>query len=280
MKRNVIVTCSNEKYGDFLVNHWLRSLKENVNLDNTDVVVIDYGLNLRQLNLLQQNNALIIRGSGSGHVVNLRFVDAGKFLKKQNYHQVLFVDGGDIIFQSDISDLFNRDRDSYRVVKLGLEVLYFETFIPRTFSGPFKDRLWRVLAGKPVLNAGLIFAPKDKFVTLCDQVAKLVTKKDKYGPDQVIVNYVLYQNKIKLLDKKYNFMLGCENEGFKIKNGIFFKNNGEKIAVVHNAGHDSLLRPVGNFGFGLGYNHLKLSIYYGRKCLFGLFGLGKRLQRH
>ena len=85
MLKNVVITCSNEKYGDFLVNHWLRSLKENVNLDNTDVVVIDYGLNLRQLNLLQQNNALIIRGSGSGHVVNLRFVDTGKFLKKQNF---------------------------------------------------------------------------------------------------------------------------------------------------------------------------------------------------
>ncbi|MEK7634047.1 MAG: hypothetical protein AAB437_04355 [Patescibacteria group bacterium] len=28
MKKNVIITCSNEKYGDFLINHWLKSLKK------------------------------------------------------------------------------------------------------------------------------------------------------------------------------------------------------------------------------------------------------------
>ena len=39
--KNVIITCCNAKYGDSLVNNWLKSLKENVNLSNVDLVVID-----------------------------------------------------------------------------------------------------------------------------------------------------------------------------------------------------------------------------------------------
>ena len=41
---HVIVTSSDSRYGDFLVRHWGRSLKTNVDLRDIDVVVLDYGL--------------------------------------------------------------------------------------------------------------------------------------------------------------------------------------------------------------------------------------------
>ena len=39
--KNTIITASDGNCGDFLVNHWMRSLKSNVDLKNIDVVVLD-----------------------------------------------------------------------------------------------------------------------------------------------------------------------------------------------------------------------------------------------
>lgn len=42
--RNAIFTGCSIKYGDFLADHWYRSLKDNVDLSNIDVIILDYGL--------------------------------------------------------------------------------------------------------------------------------------------------------------------------------------------------------------------------------------------
>jgi len=279
MKQHIIITSSNERYGDFVVNHWLKSLKENSRLDKIDLAVIDYGLNPPQTKALKKGKLKLVKGTKDGHIVTTRFVDAGRFLKSTKYDQVLFIDGGDIIFQGDISHLFEQDKDLFRVVKIDMEVMFFEAFIPKNFTSPLKQELWNVLKNKPVLNAGLIFAPRGRFIYLCDQVTNLVSSRYKYGPDQIIVNFVLHQDKVKLLNNKYNFMLGTESKGFVIRDGAFYKKDGEKIVVVHNAGHDSFLRPIDNFGYGSEYNQLKHGIYYGRKIAFNALGLARKLHR-
>ena len=276
--RHVIITSSDKKYGDFLIHQWLRSLKINVDLSDIDVVVIDYGLTEEHIALLQKNNVKVIRGSGVGHVTTLRFIDAGLFLKQAAYDQVLFIDSGDLTFQEDISQLFEQDKDSFRIVKLDMEVMFFEAFISR-FSMPFRKQLWKVLKNKPVLNAGVIFVQKHKFLSLCKQMKTLILQKHAYGPDQIIVNYILYQDTIKFLEKKYNFIFGTEREGFIIRDGIFYRKNGEKIVIAHNAGHDSFLRPIGNFGYGRGYNEVKYGIYYGRRMIFSIFRFVRVLQQ-
>mgnify|MGYP001609911284 FL=1 len=125
MLKNVIITCSNEKSGDFLTNHWIKSLKKNVDLKNIDVVVIDYGLNNFQKTKLLKEKVILFKGIKKYHIVNKRFFDAGKFLSKNKYDQILFIDGGDTIFQEDITDVFNKDKNTFRVVPLGMEVLFF-----------------------------------------------------------------------------------------------------------------------------------------------------------
>ncbi len=278
MKSHVIVTSSDSKYGDFLVNQWLRSLEENVNLRNIDIVVIDYGLSSEQIKELRRHKVLIVKGSKGGHVVTLRFKDSGQFLTDTKYDQILFIDGGDVIFQDDFSNIFNKDKDTFRVVPLDMEVMFFEAFIPR-FPLEFQRELWNVLKNKPVFNAGVIFAPRRWFIDLCKQIDTLVSNKNTYGPDQIIVNYVLYQSKVKLIDKKYNFIFGTEREGFIIRDSVFFRRNGEKIIIAHNAGHDSFLRPIHNFGYGKGYNRLKYPVYVGRRCVFTIFRLMRILQQ-
>lgn len=276
MLKNVIVTCSNEKYGDFLINHWLKSLKDNVNLSNVDVVVINYGLSPSQINLLKKETVIIFEGLKKYHIVNKRFFDAEKYLRKNKYDQILFIDGGDTIFQEDISSIFNKDKNLFRTIPIGMEILFFEWFIGNNFEKKIKEKIWKVVRNKPVINAGVIFAPYKKFLYLCKQMTKLIKNRNTFGPDQIIVNYILYQLGVKFLDKKYNFMMNTVPEGFIVKNGIFYKTNGEKIAIVHNAGQMDLFRPIKNFGYGKKYNQLKYLIYHAKKTLYQILSWYKK----
>lgn len=277
MLKNVIITCSNEKYGDFLINHWLKSLKDNVNLSNVDVVVIDYKLNNSQKDRLLKEKVIIFPGTKKYHIVNQRFFDAEKFLRKNIYDQVLFIDGGDIIFQDDISLLFKKDKNYYRAVTLGMEVLFFEWFMRNNFEKKIKEEMWKVIRNKLVINAGVIFAPYKKFVYLCQQMNRLIKNKKVFGPDQIIVNYVLYKSEIKFLDKKYNFMIKTVPEGFILKDSVFYTKNLEKIAIIHNAGAINFLRPINNFGYGKEFNQFKFWAYHLQRTHYKILGLYKKI---
>lgn len=276
MLKNIILTCSNEKCGDFLINHWLRSLKKNVNLDNIDVVVIDYGLNKLQKALLLKEKISLFKGTNKYHIVNKRFFDSVKYLKNKSYDQVLFIDGGDTIFQDDITHVFNKDKNTFRVIPLGMEVLFFEWFIFDNFEKKIKEKIWKVVKNKTVINAGVIFAPYNKFLSLCNNMKKLIRNKDAFGPDQIILNYYLYQKGFVFLDSKYNFMMSTEEKGFIVKKGIFYKPNGEKVMIVHNAGQMDFFRPIENFGYGEQYNQIKHLVYHAKKTQYQILGWYKK----
>ena len=276
MLKNVIITCSNEKYGDFLINHWLKSLKKNVNLKNIDVVVIDYGLNRLQKILLLKERIILFKGTKKYHIVNKRFFDSAKYLKNKSYDQILFIDGGDTIFQEDITNVFNKDKNTFRVVPLGMEVLFFEWFIFDNFEKKIKEKIWTVVKNKPVINAGVIFASYNKFLSLCNDMKKLIKNKDAFGPDQIILNYYLYQKGFVFLDSKYNFMMSTEEKGFVVKKGTFYKPDGEKIVIVHNAGQMDFFRPIENFGYGKEFNQIKHVIYNVKKTQYQILGWYKK----
>lgn len=263
MKKNVIITCSNKKIGNFIINHWFKSLKENVNLKNIDVVVIDYGLTDLQKKKLINQNVILYEGTKDYHIVNKRFFDAGEYLKTKRYDQVLFVDGGDVVFQDDINGVFNKNKNLFRIVPIGIKVLFFEWVIPLfgNFSKTTQKKIWKVVKDKPVINAGVIFAPYRKALELCQETKKLIKNKHAFGPDQIIVNYFIYRSKYKFIDEKYNFQMSTIKEGFLVKKGIFYKKSGEKIVIVHNSGQIDFFRPIENFGYGRRFNQLKHIIY-------------------
>ncbi|MFH0979555.1 MAG: hypothetical protein V1803_01260 [Candidatus Roizmanbacteria bacterium] len=277
MKKNVIITCTNHKHGDFVINHWFKSLKDNVDLSNIDVVVIDYGLSNNQKNKLKKEKVILFSGIKKYHIVNKRFFDSGRYLKTKKYDQVLFVDGGDIIFQEDISPVFKKDKDTFRVVPLGTEVLFFKWFIFNNFAKGVKEKIWKVVKDKIVINAGVIFASYQKFISLCELMEKLIKDKDAFGPDQIVLNYFLYQTEFKFINNKYNFMMSTEEKGFIVKKGIFYKPNGEKITIVHNAGIVDFFRPIKNFGYGKKFNQIKHLIYNLKKTQYKLLGAYKKI---
>ena len=277
MKKHVIITSSNKKYGNFLVIHWFRSLQENVNLKNIDVIVLDYGLTNDQKQYLKKNGVVVLLCKKVGHVVVSRFIDSERVLTKSSYDQVLFCDGGDIIFQKDISPLFERNKDCFRAGILEEEVLFNEVFIPGNFSKEKSKEISNYLKNKPILNAGFILAPKQKFINICRLIDKLITNKNVYGPDQVALNYAIYKEGVKIFDRKFNFMPSTVKAGLFIKEGIIYQKNAGKIAIIHNAGHNGFMRPIWNFGYGKGFNRLNYPMYYGKRVCFKFLALVKKL---
>lgn len=277
MLKNIIITASNAKTGDFVISHWLKSLKQNVNLDTIDILVIDYGLTREQKKNLEQKGVIIMSGLKKYHIVNKRFFDAATYLKKHEHNQVLFIDSGDIIFQGEIASVFNMHPESFRVAPLGKRILFYKWFIFNHFKEDIKREIWKVIKNKPVINAGVIFAPARKFIELCDNMERLIRDKEEFGPDQIIVNYHLYKDSVKFIDSKYNFMMNTIYAEFRIRRGFFYKLNGEKIVIVHNAGQTNIFRPIYNFGYGESYNQIKYVIYFLKRTMYYFLGLYKRI---
>lgn len=274
--KNVIITAANASIGYFLIHHWLRSLKDTNKLSHCDVVVIDYGLEPVHLTKLKSEKVIVVPGRKKYHIVNKRFFDAGDYLKKNSYDQVLFIDSGDVIFQGDISPMFLTDVKSFRVVPLGKRILFYKWLIFNQFEDTIKRKIWKLLKNRPIINAGVIFAPAQKFIELCDEMKELIRNKEEFGPDQIIVNYHLYKDLVTFIDSKYNFMMSTAYAGFNLRKGVFFKLNGEKIVIVHNAGQMNIFRPIYNFGYGEGKNQIKHVMYFLKRTTYFLLETYKR----
>ncbi|MBN2421692.1 hypothetical protein JXB41_00575 [Candidatus Woesearchaeota archaeon] len=266
--KNVIFTACDSKYGDFLTDHWLNSLKENVNLKNIDIVVLDYGLTKEQVSKLKKEKVIVEKCKRDGHVVILRFRDMANFLRKHKYYLVLSVDGGDVIFQADISDIFEKNKKSFQAVYEDVNLAFDDLFFKQFFKKEDCYKIKAMIKGKKMVNAGVIVSPANKFRKLCEEINFLITDKSKFGPDQIAVNYIFYRDGFNELEKKYNFLVSTSHGKFYIRKGIFYLNNGEKIPVVHNAGNVSFWRVVKNFGYGNRYNKLKISLHLFQGILY------------
>ncbi|MBI4209933.1 MAG: glycosyl transferase family 8 [Candidatus Diapherotrites archaeon] len=259
--KNLIITCSDAKFGDFTIMHWLQSLKANADLSRTEIVILDYGLSAAQLERLSREPVRVVPCVRDGHVISIRLRDMAAFLRKNRYGQVLAVDGGDIIFQAGIDELFSINPGEFRVVCEDFNVP-FEKFFTRNFFRPEDVRKIRSeLKGRPMVNAGVIAGPYKKFLALCTECDALLVDKSSFGPDQVAVNYVLYRAGFVDVGARFNFVCTTCETPFMIKGGVFCLSDGRPISIVHNAGYSVWFRPVDNFGFGPGHNRIKPLTY-------------------
>lgn len=259
-KPYLITTASDKKYGDFLIEHWYGSLKENVDLKKIDVLVLDYGLSKAQKFFLEKNKVKIYSCKKEGHIANLRFIHLLEYLIQNKYKQILSCDGGDIIFQDNISFLFEEHMEEYRAVCEDLSPL-FEFFITTDYfyQEDIKE-LKETLLFKKMINAGFILAPYEKMKYLCSVIEKKTKDKSKFGPDQILINYVLHKNGFIQLPTRYNFIPVTCLEPFTIEKGVFYDQNKKKIPVIHNAGNLNFFRAIENFGYGEEHNIIKEDI--------------------
>jgi lipopolysaccharide biosynthesis glycosyltransferase len=277
MKKNLIITASDSKYYDFVKNIWLKSLKDNVNLKDIDILILDYGFTEEQRQDLIKQGIKIYSCKKDGAVVIIRYRDCYSYLKDKKYKTLLACDS-DLIFQDDISELFKRDIDQIKTVCEDIAPPMNEfVFSNKVFSNELTKEMRQILKAEKMVNGGMIVAPREKFLQICQSMNNLIQNKSLFGPDQTLLNYLLYKQGFLKLDKTYNFVLTTVYEGFNIENGVFYDIAGKKIKIVHNAGGSNIFRPVDNFGYGPEYNkkrfityHL-LRIFYRMNFLTNLF---------
>jgi hypothetical protein len=271
-----IITASDRKYGDFLIEHWLKSLRENSDLSDIDVVVLDYGLSTAQRFYLEGHGVALFPGERNGHVAVIRYRELRDFLTvNSSYEQVALCDSGDVIFQGDISPVFQKHVNAYRAVPEDYKPL-FSAFIGPEFFGPKdRERLSECFIRNPMINGGFVVAPRDKMIALANACLSTIKDYTKFGPDQIVLNGVLYEAGYIELDSIYNYVIATAKEGVRIENGTFLTGKGRMPIVVHNAGNVGLMRPVENFGFGPKHNVLKEDVYNAIHALYqsteGLF---------
>jgi hypothetical protein len=259
--RHVIFTATDAKFGDFVADHWLASLVDNVDLSNVDVVVLDYGLSDEQRSRIESRGAVCQSCVKDGHVVNVRFRDIANYLARRDYDQVLAIDGGDVIFQADISDVFQRDKDRFRVVCHEFEIPIHDVIMRRDDidAGAFHD-ISEYLRGKPTINFGVLFGPARGFCEMWASFERTTDRFDTYGSDQLLGNYFIYHHGFVELSVDYNFAIMATRSRFRIRDGVFFNSSGEVIPIVHNCGKLEIARDIRNFGYGSGRNRRKFLV--------------------
>lgn len=276
MKSNLVVTASDKKYGDFLIEHWYASLRDTSDQNQFDVAVLDYGLSVAQRFYLQSNEVIVRSCVRDGHVTSTRYRDL-LFLMQEHpeYEQVMLCDSGDIIFQDDISPLFSKAPDQFRAACEDFKTL-FSIFISNDYFDPDdKERLLTCFVKNPMINGGLVLGPRNKMIALCNEMNETIKDKSRFGPDQIVLNGFLYDKGFFRLDSIYNYVIATAREGIEIRNGRFYTGAGRLIVVVHNAGNIGTFRPIEQFGYGPSYNKLKEDVYRTLRALYesteGLF---------
>jgi hypothetical protein len=266
---HVMFTMSDAKYGDFLIDHWLRSVTEHIDLQahQIGVVVLDYGLSEAQRHRLARSGISIVKCLRDGGIVNIRYRDMLRYLEGGQYDQVMSIDGGDVIIQRDIAALFSEHAEAYRAACEDVPCPFDSQAAQTWFEKYQLHDMAETLRGKSMINSGVILAPAEKFMHLCRACMQRITDNRQHGLDQIVVNDLLHRQGFVQLDNKYNFVLATAARKFTINDGIFCFEDGEVIPVVHNAGGKSLSRVVGNFGYGAGYNRIKFFSLYRLKRL-------------
>lgn len=267
--KHLIVTASDARCGDFLVEHWHRSLSENVRLEGIDVVVLDYGLRDDQRERILGAGMQVRPCVADGHVTNTRYRDAAALMGERAYDQVLMVDSGDVIFQDDIRHLFDEGSPCIRAAcderKYSLHAVLpiLSDFVPEK-----REEISRFLHDRPQINGGFVLGPASAFVRLWDAFQALTQSLAQFAADQVLLNYVLHREGFEELSSRYNFVLVAARSRFSVREGRFYDAEGTLIPVVHNAGYSPFFRRIARFGYGPGHNVVKTWSHVVVRCLF------------
>lgn len=259
-KPYVITTCCDAKYGDFLIEHWLRSLRENVDLSRIDVVVLDYGLTDAQRATLGERGVRCLPCERNGFVCNLRYRDIVRLLDEAPYEQILSVDAGDVIFQSDISHLFELEPEHFRAVREEFPIPFFEALIEHDDVRPeHLQNMLDYLYDKRMLNCGVLLGSAARFREFWLEYQRLCHAFDCFGVDQFAFNYYAYRGGCyRALEPQYNFVLVSAWRPYRIRDGVFRDGEGRIIPIVHNAGNKPWSRAIDRFGYGPDRNRRKV----------------------
>jgi hypothetical protein len=250
-KRVAVVTASNDACGDFVIAHWLRSLRADMDLSQVDVVVLDYGLSRAQRRRLDASGVRRFAAVNDGFIGNLRFRDVVRLLDETPYERLLVCDGGDLIFQSDVGELFAADRPALQAALEEFPTPFYDTVVDYSDVRPeLRDEVVAFVRDKPMFNVGVVVGTAEMFRALRAEYERICCDHRCYGSDQLVFNYFAYSIGMPPLDARYNFVLIAAERGYEVRDGVFYDDADRVIPIVHNAGGSSHVAVVDRFGFG------------------------------
>ncbi|MDD3263742.1 MAG: hypothetical protein PHT94_02500 [Candidatus Nanoarchaeia archaeon] len=311
-KTHAIITSTNLRDVDFVINHWYKSIKENVNLKNIDIVLVGLDLSKEKIDEARKTGLKVYSYNLNGrNVVMNRFKGIIQFLKENNYENIIITDGGDVLFLDDVSSFLEEKKKKIQVVREYYRNFFFHSLInENNFSKENTEKIKKMISEKKVINIGVLVGNSKKIVELLENMYKFV-KKESFGPDQVIINYLLYKNGFEEIDELYNFIPNVTKRNIKSKNSIFLLNNKkvkyketnkqtqikqkketikektnnktnkkieiEKIKIIHNAGGLKFFRVIKDFGYNNSKNKINKLQYLVVRFFFKISSIIKKL---
>lgn len=225
------------------------SLRATTDLTQLEIVVIDMGLRSDQREILAQQTK-VITCELQTHPTAARFATIEQYLRMSKHQVAMLIDGGDILFQSDILPAFKLVTDRVLAAQCVSRGLFYEWFLPNCFSLATAMELYRLISLKPAYSAGVIVGKRDLLIDLLSGMNQYLEKAHHYGADQIVMNYVGHRdNLIADLPATYNFSSLTGWEQFAVKKGKVYDAEKRLIAIVHNAGRIPLMRVFGGVGY-------------------------------
>jgi hypothetical protein len=267
---HLLYTYCNDGKGDFLIEHWLESLRLNVSLSKIDVMVIDFGLSPKQRAILQHRGVLLWPGVADGRMSNVQYRHLAEFLRAHPaYDQVCYADCGDLVFQADISNLFERARAQFKVAlepdfNFGLHKL---TLGLKDFKPDKLSEVERVLGRQPTANCGFLIGPASEMAGIWTTYTVMCKSADVHGTDQLLINYIIRCKGFDELPRRYNYVLFLNAEHFYYDADNILHDQAGIVPVVHNAGQHDFARTIADFGYRQG--RIKPRLYpFAIRCLY------------
>lgn len=277
-KKNAIITSTNLRDVDFVINHWYKSIKKNVDLKNIDVVLVGLDLSKEKISEAKKTGLKVYSYNLNGrNVVMNRFKGIIQFLKENNYENIIITDGGDVLFLDDVSSFLNKKKDKIEVVREHYRNFFFHSLInEKNFSKENTQKIKKLISNKKVINIGVLIGNSKKIIKLLENMYKFV-KKESFGPDQVIINYLLYKDGFEEIDELYNFIPNVTKRKIKSSKSNFLLKNNEKIKIIHNAGGLKFFRVIKDFGYNNSKNKINKLQYLMVRFFFKISSIIKKL---
>lgn len=279
----LITTYCNRFKGDFLIDHWLYSLQQHVSLNGIDILVIDFGLSDEQRNRLLKQGVILRRETPEGRMSNIHYKYLAQFLSEHpQYEQVLYSDCGDLVFQADISGLFEVGCTRFKAVQepefnfnLHSLTLGLQDVMPEKIP-----LIKKTLGNAPIFNCGFVMGPADKMGRIWSEYCRLCSDTQRHGTDQLIINYLLYSSDAEILPRKFNYVLFLNDEAYGYDEQRMLINKDGIIPVVHNAGRYDFARTVQDFGYKTGKMRRWMPHFFlwGYRVLRGLTTLNDQIR--
>lgn len=256
-RKTAIITYIDENFMENLEQDFLHTLFVRAKYQGK-VIVLNYGIDSQNIKELEEHyNVSFVKCEKIMPVFSNRYIDIPKAIDSldKSITHVALMDGGDIWFQDNITDIFEKTINGIGCVEeeriIGEDD--FTEYCMNKLNEEERKRLKGVLGGKNVKNSGVICGPRNMVKKIVIDVAQNMLNHgtEFFGIDQLYFNFNWYQlddeNRVRL-DESYNYVLVSNQGKYKVIGENVYSDTDDLVKVVHNAGANwrMLNRPFRN----------------------------------